>query len=166
MKKLCLLVILAFSVEPMMAQSDDYHQFFTDECLRVDYELVGNREGETAVLKELKTQGVWAGPKRVSTELAELGNYRISVADSATGKLLYSNGFSSLFNEWQQTPEATTTTASFYHVSLVPMPRRTVLFRLERTNYDKPGNSLISEFFKLENRHRLFGRGLHRRPNG
>ena len=147
MKKLCLLVAFAFSVEPMMAQSDDYHQFFTDECLRVDYELVGNREGETAVLKELKTQGEWAGPKRVSTEPAELGNYRISVVDSASGKLLYSNGFSSLFNEWQQSPEALTTTASFYHVSLVPMPRRTVLFRLERTNYDKPGNSLISEFF-------------------
>ena len=108
MKKLCLLVILAFSVEPMMAQSDDYHQFFTDECLRVDYELVGNREGETAVLKELKTQGVWAGPKLVCAEPAQLGNYRISVVDSATGKLLYSNGFSSLFNEWQQSSEALT----------------------------------------------------------
>ena len=146
MKKLCLLA-LAFSVEPIMAQSDDYHQFFTDECLRVDYELVGNRDSETAVLKGLQEQGAWAGQQRISAKEAELGNYRISVVDSATGKLLYSNGFSSLFNEWQQTPEAVATTASFYHVSLVPYPKNTIKFRLERTNYDKPGNSLISEFF-------------------
>ena len=146
MKNLYLLVILAFSVNPIMAQIDDYQQFFTRECLRVDYELVGSRNNEMAVLKQLKCQGEWAGPQRISTEAALLGNYRYSVIDSATGKLLFSNGFSSLFNEWQQTPEATTTTASFYHVNLVPYPKQTVVFRLERANYDKPGHSLIAEF--------------------
>lgn len=147
MKNFYLFVILLFSVEPILAQGDDYHQFFTDNCLRIDYELVGNRDSETAVLKGLQEQGAWAGQQRISAKEAELGNYRISVVDSATGKLLYSNGFSSLFNEWQQTPEAVTTTASFYHVSLVPYPKNTIKFRLERTNYDKSGNSLISEFY-------------------
>ncbi len=145
--KNCLIFVFVFSVVPMFAQNIDYDQFFTDACLRIDYEMVGRRDTEFVVLKDLMEQGQWAGSKSISGQSAKLGNYRFSLIDSLSGTLIYSNGFSGLFNEWQQSPEALTTTASFYHVSLVPMPRRTVLFRLERTNYDKPGNSLISEFY-------------------
>lgn len=104
MKNFYLFVILLFSVEPILAQGDDYHQFFTDNCLRIDYELVGNRDSETAVLKGLQEQGAWAGQQRISAKEAELGNYRISVVDSATGKLLYSNGFSSLSTSGSRHP--------------------------------------------------------------
>ncbi len=130
-----------------LAQNIDYDQFFTDACLRIDYEMVGRRDTEFVVLKDLMEQGQWAGSKAISGQPAQLGNYRFSLIDSLSGRLIYSNGFSGLFNEWQQSPAALTTTASFYHVNLTPMPRRTMLFRLERTNYDKPGHSTVAEFY-------------------
>lgn len=145
--KNCLIFVFVFSVVPMFAQNIDYDQFFTDVCLRIDYEMVGRRDTEFVVLKDLMEQGQWAGSKSISGQPAQLGNYRFSLIDSLSGTLIYSNGFSGLFNEWQQSPEALTTTASFYHVNLAPMPRRTVLFRLERTNYDKSGHSTIAEFY-------------------
>lgn len=125
-------------------KSDDY---FTDKCLRVDYELVGNHDSEMLVLKQLKELNDWAGAKTVGDTATQLGNYRYSVIDSATNRVLYQRGFSSLFNEWQQTPEAKQTTKSFYHVNLIPFPRNTFKFRLERSNYSVAGFSLIGEFF-------------------
>ena len=145
--KNCLIFVFVFSVVPMFAQNIDYDQFFTDACLRIDYEMMGRRDTEFVVLKDLMEQGQWAGSKSISGQPAQLGNYRFSLIDSLSGTPIYSNGFSGLFNEWQQSPEALTKTASFYHVNLAPMPRRTVLFRLERTNYDKPGHSTIAEFY-------------------
>lgn len=141
------MVVLLSALQLGLAQNIDYDQFFTDACLRIDYEMVGRRDTEFVVLKELMEQGQWAGTKAVSGQPAQLGNYRFSLIDSLSGRLIYSNGFSSLFNEWQQSPAALTTTASFYHVNLAPMPRRTVLFRLEHTNYDKPGHSTVAEFY-------------------
>ena len=140
-------VVLLSALQAVYAQNIDYDQFFTDACLRIDYEMVGRRDTEFVVLKDLMEQGQWAGSKAISGQPAQLGNYRFSLIDSLSGRLIYSNGFSGLFNEWQQSPAALTTTASFYHVNLAPMPRRTVLFRLERTNYDKPGHSTVAEFY-------------------
>ena len=139
--------VLLSALQLGLAQNIDYNQFFTDACLRIDYEMVGRRDTEFVVLKDLMEQGQWAGSKAISGQPAQLGNYRFSLIDSLSGRLIYSNGFSGLFNEWQQSPAALTTTASFYHVNLAPMPRRTVLFRLERTNYDKPGHSTVAEFY-------------------
>ncbi|MBO7495437.1 MAG: peptidase M64 [Salinivirgaceae bacterium] len=147
MKAIFAILLGLFSVASAFAQAADYEQFFTDKCLRIDYELVGRNDTEFVVLKDLLVQGQWAGKKAVSSQLAQLGNYRFSLTDSLTGRLLYSNGFSGLFNEWQQSPEAKHTTASFYHVNLAPFPKQTVLFRLERTNYSTPGYSTIAEFY-------------------
>ena len=144
---LATLAVLLSALQAVFAQNIDYDQFFTDACLRIDYEMVGRRDTEFVVLKDLMEQGQWAGSKAISGQPAQLGNYRFSLIDSLSGTLIYSNGFSGLFNEWQQSPAALTTTASFYHVNLAPMPRRTVLFRLERTNYDKPGHSTVAEFY-------------------
>lgn len=134
-------------VQVVFAQNIDYDQFFSDKCLRIDYEMIGGCDTEFVVLKGLMEQGQWAGSKIISGQQAQLGNYRFSLIDSLSGRLIYSNGFSGLFNEWQQSPEAKTTTASFYHVNLAPMPLRTVQFRLERTNYSTPGHSTIAEFY-------------------
>lgn len=139
--------VLLSAFQVAFAQNIDYEQFFTDACLRIDYEMVGRRDTEFVVLKGLMEQGQWAGTKTISGQPAQLGNYRFSLIDSLSGRLIYSNGFSGLFNEWQQSPAALTTTASFYHVNLTPMPRRTVLFRLERTNYSTPGHSTVAEFY-------------------
>lgn len=147
MKTIVTILLGAISITSVFAQTLDYDQFFTDKCLRIDYEIVGRSDTEFVVLKDLLEQGQWAGTKHIDGRAAQLGNYRFSLVDSISGQLIYSKGFSGLFNEWQQSPEAKTTTASFYHVNLAPFPKNTVLFRLERTNYSVPGHSTIAEFY-------------------
>lgn len=147
MKTVFVLLLGLVSVAPLFAQNAEYEQFFTDKCLRVDYEMVGRSDTEFVVLKDLLEQGQWAGPKIVDGKAAQLGNYRFTLTDSLTGRIIYSKGFSGLFNEWQQSPEAKSKTASFYQVNTMPFPKNTVLFRLERTNYSTPGYSTIAEFY-------------------
>lgn len=125
---------------------NQFERYFTDDCLRVDYELVGDSKSVSFVLKEMKMQGVWAGNRNVG-DTCQMGCYRFSVIDSVSGKMLYQNGFSSLFDEWQQSPEARRCTQSFYHVSLMPFPRQTVKFRFEQMNRDRAGYSVMTEFY-------------------
>lgn len=142
--------MMAVAVCLLLAQSSfaqDFADFFEGKCLRVDYELVGNHDSELLVLKQMKEQGQWAGSNILSDSLMQYGNYRYSVIDSATNRTIYQRGFSSLFNEWQQTPEARLKTSSFYHVNLIPFPKHTVKFRLERANYSTPDFTVISEFY-------------------
>lgn len=134
-------------VMPLYSQVPDFDSFFSGKCLRIDYELAGNNQSEFLILKDLREQGLWAGAKTVGDTATQLGNYRYSVIDSASNRVLFQHGFSSLFNEWQQTPEAKQTTKSFYHVNLIPFPKNTVKFRLERSNYSVAGFSLIGEFY-------------------
>ena len=124
----------------------EFERFFTDECLRVDYELVGDSKSVSFVLKEMKIQGVWVGNLNVG-DTCQMGSYRFSLLDSVSGKVLYQNGFSSLFDEWQQTQEACRCVQSFYHVSLMPFPKQTVKFRFEQMNRDKAGFSVLTEFY-------------------
>ncbi|MBR5168421.1 MAG: peptidase M64 [Salinivirgaceae bacterium] len=124
----------------------EFERFFTGECLRVDYELVGDSKSVSFVLKEMKMQGVWAGNLNVG-DTCQMGSYRFSLLDSVSGKVLYQNGFSSLFDEWQQTQEACRCVQSFYHVSLMPFPKQTVKFRFEQMNRDKAGFSVLTEFY-------------------
>ncbi|MBO7434162.1 MAG: peptidase M64 [Salinivirgaceae bacterium] len=124
----------------------EFERFFTDECLRVDYELVGDSKSVSFVLKEMKMQGVWAGNLNIG-DTCQMGSYRFSLLDSVSGKVLYQNGFSSLFDEWQQTQEACRCVQSFYHVSLMPFPKQTVKFRFEQMNRDKAGFSVLTEFY-------------------
>ena len=102
MKTIVTILLGAISITSVFAQTLDYDQFFTDKCLRIDYEIVGRSDTEFVVLKDLLEQGQWAGTKHIDGRAAQLGNYRFSIVDSITGQLIYSKGFSGLFNEWQQ----------------------------------------------------------------
>jgi len=137
--------VLFFQAAVCCAQTD-FDKYFTEKCLRVDYELAGTSDSELFVLKEMREQGLWAGNKNVG-DTTDMGSYRFSVIDSATNKILYQQGFCSLFNEWQQSPDAKNRTQSFYHVSLMPFPRNTVKFRFERANRIKAGYSPVTEFY-------------------
>lgn len=61
-----------------------------------------------------------------------LGEYRFQVTDSATSKLLYVDGFSSLFFEWQTTPEAKKLQRSFESTLLFPFPKKAVKVSIEK----------------------------------
>jgi hypothetical protein len=66
-----------------------------------------------------------------------LGEYRFQVTDSVSGKLLYTDGFSSLFYEWQTTDESKVITKSFEQSIQFPYPKNAVTVKIEkRSGFD------------------------------
>ena len=99
--------------------------FATDYTLRLDYIFSGDAtHTEISLAKMGKLDGWWG--RTVNSDILLLrGNGQIILRDSATNQVLYCNSFSTLFSEWQCTPEALHTRKAFENVFLVPMPEAT-----------------------------------------
>lgn len=109
-----------------------------EKTLRVDYIFSGTARSQTISLDELSCYDGWAG-RRVNTDsVAVRGNGRISLTDASTGKVLYCQSFSTLFQEWQTTEEATRVSRAFENVFLLPMPLDKAYIYIEL--YDVKGN--------------------------
>lgn len=94
----------------------------TDNTLRVDYSFSGNAKECNIYVDELCTFPGWAGRTVNMDHVHLFGNGAIRMTDAETGDVLYCNSFSTLFQEWQQTEEATKVQKSFENVFLLPMP--------------------------------------------
>ncbi len=127
MKKLFLLIITVVSVGVAPAQDNvNFGSFFSDKTLRIDLIHSGNAHQEFLSVIDMKELPFWSGSRKHLTDWKDYGNNYVEVYDSATGKLIYSRGFNSLFKEWQRLPEAKSKMLSFYEVVEIPYPLATV----------------------------------------
>lgn len=96
-----------------------------DYTLRLDYIFSGDAtHTEISLAKMGRLEGWWGRTVNMDNLLLR-GNGQIILRDSATSKVLYCTSFSTLFSEWQCTPEALHTRKAFENVYLVPMPQAT-----------------------------------------
>ena len=119
---LCMAMLLLTAVG---ATAQDFDRYFQDKTLRIDYIFSGDRNTQHLALDELMVEPRWYGKRRRLAEVPVEGNGQITVRDHRTGRVIYRNSFSTLFQEWQQEPEALHTTKAFENVFLVPMPKDT-----------------------------------------
>ena len=97
-----------------------------DKTLRVDYIFSGTDKTAHIAVSSLSSFDRWAG-RRVNLDQVPLkGNGQICMSDAASGQILYRMSFSTLFQEWQATEEATRTSRAFQNVFLLPMPENPV----------------------------------------
>lgn len=94
-----------------------------DRTLRVNYVFAGNSRESHIYVDDLNVIDGWAGRRVNLKDLYLEGNGQILMTDAGTGDTLYRNAFSTLFQEWQNTEEATRTDCSFENVFLLPMPK-------------------------------------------
>ena len=109
-----------------------------ERTLRVNYTFSGNSKESHIYLDDLNVIDGWAGRRVNMKDLYLEGNGQITMTDEATGDTLYRNAFSTLFQEWQNTEEATKVDRSFENVYLLPMPERKAVVEVKLTdNYNK-----------------------------
>ena len=113
-----------------------------DQTLRVDYMFSGTDKSVEISLDELSRYDGWAGRRTNLTEVPVRGNGQICMTDVQTGDTLYRMSFSTLFQEWQTTEEATKVRKSFENVFLLPMP--TAKAKVNVQLYDFFGNIVAS----------------------
>ena len=121
--RLYIATILASSCMLTMSASG-YNENFRDSTLRIDYVFGGGPSGVRIMLDSQSKLKGWAGRRARLNEVPVAGNGTIMVTDPLTGDTLYSNSFSSLFQEWICTPEATEKDMAFENSFLVPLPKK------------------------------------------
>lgn len=114
----------------------NYDNYFTGKVLRFDFMLAGNSQKTVVFPVGMKEEPVYAGSKTNLTDSFNYGNFRYEVFDAANSTLLYSRGFSTLFQEWQTTAEAKNIDRSFYEVATMPFPKNKIRFVLSMRERD------------------------------
>lgn len=76
-------------------------QNFTNAKLRIDIELSGSRDSCHINVITIVKEPFYSGSSNSYIDKFEYGEFACELIDQATSQLIYSNGFSSLFNEWQ-----------------------------------------------------------------
>jgi len=107
-------------------RAQQFDDWFTDRTLRLDYHFAGDATHQEIAVDELSVSPRWWGKRQRLSEVPVEGNGQVIVTDSKSGRVIYRHAFSTLFQEWQATPEAQSVRKSFENVFLVPMPKDTV----------------------------------------
>jgi IgA Peptidase M64/Peptidase M64 N-terminus len=106
--------------------------------MRLDYYHTGNATQEVWSLDRVVIEPLtWPGDLSKAIDDTNLGNYFFEVHDLASGKLLYSRGFGSLFSEWAQTDEAITLNRTFSESLRFPRPDKPVKIVLKERREGK-----------------------------
>jgi hypothetical protein len=145
--RLFTVAILAITPVVSAAQiNPNFDRTFTGSTMRVDYYHTGTKGQETFSLDEVRQEGEWPGSRTNLLDTLNLGEYVLRIFDRTTGTMIYSRGFSSMFQEWQTTDEALAGVfRTFSESARFPYPRRTVQLTVSRR--DK--QSVFHEIFSL-----------------
>lgn len=113
----------------------EYAEFFTDAALRVDLFHTGGVGGEEELsLDAVVREPIWPGRHRDLVDPTGYGQYRFRVYDQETNRLIFSQGYASLFGEWLTTAEADERRRTMHESVRFPFPRRPVRVVVDRRN--------------------------------
>ncbi len=142
-----LLAIAAISLLALRSSSGRAPQtapFDFDQTMRVDYFHTGapasadaagaaphKKIVETIGLDRVVNDGAWAGSRTQLVDSTDLGPYLFEVHDAA-GTAIYSRGFSSVYAEWETTPEPAQRSRTFHESLRFPWPRQPVSVALKK----------------------------------
>jgi hypothetical protein len=99
--------------------------------LRVDIQHSGDATKEAFALDRVIVEPMpWPGNLARPLDDTNRGANRFDVVDAASGKLLYSRGYSTIFGEWRSTDEAQKLVRSFQESLRFPMPSAPVELRV------------------------------------
>ncbi len=108
----------------------NFDDYFLHKTMRFDYFHAGSATSEYFFVDEVIEEPYWAGNKNYLIETRNVGNHFFKVKDKATGTVIYSRGFNSLFNEWQTTPEAKSTPKAMPEGLVFPYPKKDVVVEI------------------------------------
>src|SRR5450759_4371955 len=121
-KILYLLIILC-----TLSYSQSFNQFFIDKTMRVDMYHTGTKGTEILALDKVYEEGIWSGSKTQLLDQLNYGEYMLRVYDAATSSLIYSRGYSTMFNEWHSTDEALAGIMKTFHETVrIPFPKNKI----------------------------------------
>jgi hypothetical protein len=126
------LIHCQLSVALAQFRFDDY---FEAKTLRFDFYLAGNTEHQDVYVNCFHEEPIWGGSLTHLTDAPDYGEYCYRVYDEASGELIFSKGFCSLFQEWRTTDEAQTANRSYSQVIVMPYPKNNIRLEILTRSY-------------------------------
>jgi hypothetical protein len=115
--------------------------------MRVDYYHTGNDHQEMFSLDRVVIEPLpWPGNMAKTVDDTNLGKYFFEVRDQASGRVLYSRGFASIFGEWETTAEAKKMNRTFSESLRFPAPEAPVIITLLK----RDAENKFAEIWKTE----------------
>ena len=117
---------------------------FTGRTLRFDYQHTGTAKEEHVAVDRWRVEGDWPGSRTRLVDDTNLGKYLFEVVDPASGAVLYSRGFCSVYGEWETTGEAQDVWRSFHESQRFPEPKTPVRVVLKKRGDDGAFHGIFS----------------------
>ena len=155
------ILTLICAVTATMVSAQNFSEHFANRTLRIDYIFAGNADSQIVALDELASSEGWAGRRVNLDKVPVRGNGEVKMIDSQSGKIIYRTTFSSLFQEWLVTEEATQVAKSFEASFLVPFPKQEAF--VEITLLSNEGKKQTSLCHKIDPQDKLI-RNMDSRP--
>ncbi|MBN1348124.1 hypothetical protein JXJ21_01810 [candidate division KSB1 bacterium] len=112
------------------AEEIDYAQYFTPNMLRIDLHHGAIQGKEFFAIDGISAGGRFAGSKKHLLGGLNLGQYQVRVFDAETNIMIFSRGYSSIFQEWFGLPGSKTVNRVFEETFLIPCPRAKIILTL------------------------------------
>jgi hypothetical protein len=112
-----------------------YATYFHSSTLRLEVVFTGNADSMQVSFLQLKQDPFWGGPRKTLLSPFDYGDFKVEVLLPEDDQLLYSRGFSTLFEEWQTTAEAKKIKRSFLQSIRIPMPAQEVIVKIHKRNW-------------------------------
>jgi hypothetical protein len=133
---LLLALLLAWQTATPAPASSPTQFFDFSRTMRVDYHHGGGPAGETFALDRVVNDGAWPGSRTQLIDATNLGKYLIEVREKASGALVYSRGFASIYGEWETTPEVKVRARMFHESARIPWPSGAVTVTVRKRQRD------------------------------
>ncbi|SZD71885.1 IgA Peptidase M64 [Candidatus Ornithobacterium hominis] len=118
----------------LSAQNVNYEDYFQKESLRVDFLIYGSHKSENAIIHQLKKEPYYGGGTSSQLFSPDYGEFKILAYDKATQRLIFSKGFSPIFQEWQATDEAKSIQKAFENSIQIPFPKHEIMIEIKKRN--------------------------------
>ncbi len=133
MNRVTTLLVALVCMAGLNAQNfDDY---FDGRTLRLDYIMAGDHNHQEIYFQQAYVTPQWAGRRAHLNEVLLRGNGQITVRKHGSQEILFTHTFSTQFQEWLATEEATQVKKAFEASYNVPMPRERVDVTVTLTDF-------------------------------
>ena len=144
MKRLIALLLFVCFCGAISAQ--DFDKYFENKTLRIDYLHSGKNDSESIEVKAYHAGGVWSGTRSYLIEPKRYGDVLFQVYDLASGRLIYTRSYSTLFCEYRTTERALTEVGHFEECINMPFPKSAVRYTFTMYDRRNVGKLLPSRF--------------------
>lgn len=122
MKKIFFALLLCLS---LFAKAQ-WEENFENASLRIDYYHSGRYQVDYFSLQSCQKLPFYSGSHTYLIDKTNNGAYKVALFDRKSKQMIFSKGFSSLFNEWQSSEEAKNMCGNYEETVIVPYPKNDV----------------------------------------